>query len=415
MGRVPVDGEGRVLVLIRFIRVFLAEMPLLESIDVALQLNGNHPWVAHLLRDFLPLELVRSIQGDIYGFLVLDRKSPTAVADKALVYHTYDETPVMPPFARMLVLLLVPRPSQVEAVLPYPLFELPVNDQPECVDYSPDCFEKAGLCKNDAFKEIMREKVRFAQLASISGFKCAKTCRICGEIVKEAEDFGDLLLPEPPARKDPTTSRSHRPFHSKAFPEWTKLPVVPFNNEREDEAMIAYGHTSNQYQRTDAEFENNEEYATSDEYLSGESAEHSLSVSTRPPTLVYPQPLPPPPTVDRLVPPSFHRHRPCFDKAPNCFYLKSLCFNQFYMPLLQKSCTRTCGFCSRKHGKTKWITLSKGGRGPHSRTTPVPFGACRDFGLDCDEKLKFCTRPKYVRFMRRVCAQSCNFCTELDY
>ncbi|KAI6242021.1 hypothetical protein M3Y99_00279100 [Aphelenchoides fujianensis] len=76
------------------------EMPRLESVDVALQIEGKHPWVVHLLQDFLPLELVRLIQGDLYGFLVLERKSPMAVAEKASVYVTYDETPDYGPFFR---------------------------------------------------------------------------------------------------------------------------------------------------------------------------------------------------------------------------------------------------------------------------------------------------------------------------
>ncbi|KAI6186577.1 hypothetical protein M3Y98_00147800 [Aphelenchoides besseyi] len=277
----------------------------------------------------------------------------------------------------------------VSAVLPYPLFELPINDQPDCIDYSPDCFEKAGLCKNEVFKEIMREK-------------CPKTCRICGEIIKDVDEIVDIF--DSTFHKHSTSNNAFRPFITKTFPEWSR--TFSHNNDRDE-------YTANivpqEQTISNDEFENNEEYQNSEEFIS-ESFEHQ-QLTTRPPTIVYPQPLPQPPvsTIDHSVSSSFHRRKtPCRDQAPNCFYLKSLCFNQFYLPLLASNCKRTCGFC-RKQEKSKWNTISKGTR-LHSRTSTPAYGVCRDLGIDCDEKLKLCLNPIYVKFMRKFCSLSCGFC-----
>ena len=80
--------------------------------------------------------------------------------------------------------------------------------------------------------------------------------------------------------------------------------------------------------------DNDDDDYTSDELLS-ESVEHRV-YTKKPPTIVIPPPSP-------TVPATFHRRRHCVDQAPNCFYLKSLCYNTFYQPIMERNCRKTCG------------------------------------------------------------------------
>lgn len=84
-----------------------------------------------------------------------------------------------------------------------------------------------------------------------------------------------------------------------------------------------------------AEVDEDEDEYLSDELLS-ESIEHRV-FTKKPPTIVIPPPAP-------TVAATFHRRRHCVDQAPNCFYLKSLCFNTFYQPIMQRNCRATCGW-----------------------------------------------------------------------
>ncbi|CAD5231870.1 unnamed protein product [Bursaphelenchus xylophilus] len=177
---------------------------------------------------------------------------------------------------------------ELYAVLPFPLLDLnlPLNDEVECMDYSTDCADKKGLCKNEAFKEIMYTK-------------CAKTCQVCGEIIKDDDPL--------------------------------------YNVNIQDARHVDY-ETNWKYPRMDTD----KSYSLENYGHSEEIRSESIEAPNINHLILRPPPSPP----IKHKPRKIAVQKPCFDVAPNCFYLKSLCFNKFYLPVMQNNCRRTCGFCS---------------------------------------------------------------------
>lgn len=85
------------------------------------------------------------------------------------------------------------------------------------------------------------------------------------------------------------------------------------------------------------------DYIGSSEYLS-ESDEHHSSTMLPPSAILQPPPsFPLPPSIadhNSVTSSTFRRRRACLDQAPNCFYLRSLCHNKFYRPIMEKNCAR---------------------------------------------------------------------------
>jgi hypothetical protein len=182
--------------------------------------------------------------------------------------------------------------------------------------------------------------------------KCAKTCRICGEIIKE--DYETVMIESPPQRH--FGSHSTRSLNPSVIKEWSKFLALNVDNDFEENPpgkCLLFLHSSKFHlehlMNVDATVDDldAEDYGKSDEYLS-ESIEHQSSTILPPSAILQlppSYPLPPSITDHQGIPSSFHRRRTCLDHAPNCFYLKSLCHNKFYMPIMRKNCEQTCRFC----------------------------------------------------------------------
>lgn len=153
--------------------------------------------------------------------------------------------------------------------------------------------------------------------------KCAKTCQICGEILED-DDFQGSIYTEAPKNNKGVDKGNCNYSNIKLY----NVTILIITLER------------NRYIAVDLDKSISPEFQNSEENLSESLEYHNMNhMILRPPS------TPPPRRVQLPAPPSRKRIRNCVDEAPNCFYLKSLCMNKFYMPVMQKNCRKTCGFC----------------------------------------------------------------------
>jgi hypothetical protein len=76
--------------------------------------------------------------------------------------------------------------------------------------------------------------------------------------------------------------------------------------------------------------------ANSEELFLSESSEHQSSTIMPPSAILQPPPsFPLSPDHGGIS--AYRRRRTCLDHAPNCFYLRSLCNNNFYIPIMRKN------------------------------------------------------------------------------
>lgn len=187
-------------------------------------------------------------------------------------------------------------------------------------------------------------------------FRCAKTCKVCGEIIKD--DYETIMVESPAPRH--FGSHATRSLSPSMIKEWSRFLALNVDNDFEESPPGKHFGTQSisfclaDLMNVDATIDDLdvEDYGKSDEYLS-ESIEHQSSTILPPSAILQPPPsypLPPSVADHQNVPSSFHRRRTCLDHAPNCFYLKSLCHNKFYMPIMRKNCEQTCSFCKVQVG-----------------------------------------------------------------
>ncbi|CAD5224558.1 unnamed protein product [Bursaphelenchus okinawaensis] len=189
--------------------------------------------------------------------------------------------------------LLIP---EVVAVLPFPLldFYVPLNDEVECMDYSTDCDAKKGLCKNEAFKDIMYSK-------------CAKTCQICGEIIKDDDPVFNVNIQE-----------NLRPDSDQNWKYPRMDTEQSYSNEGYEEVQSYRGQQGPHRGRSGYRGPSDNYVGPPDTYggHSDEIQSEELDEQAMKHMILRPPPTAPvKPKMRRVI-------KNCVDIAPNCFYLK---------------------------------------------------------------------------------------------